>query len=206
MFIFRNCWPKFKRKFSTEISVPLPKNYKIIKNIGILLLMSPAIYKTIFRNETSFMFNLETNLHFENPLSVVKLSKTLLEYIQEGQITSILYQNNCVTFFLIKCLSFDDLKLRKNALESIKLLIVNDAFLRKFLWFDFIPNLMKCSSSNEKEVQQIFDLIFKKETNISLMNEYPTLLKSLCHVLKTQKGESLRLSLNSIYFLMTNGK
>jgi hypothetical protein len=186
--------------------VPLPKNYNLIKNLGIFLLMSPAIYKTIFRNETSFIFTLETNLQVENPLILAKLSNTLLEYIKENQITSFLYQNNCVTFFLIKCLSSDDLKTKKNALESIKLLIMNDAFLRKFLWFDFIPNLLKCSSSNEKEVQQIFDLIFKKETNISIMNEYPTLLKSLCTVLKGRNEESLRLALNSIYFLVTNGK
>jgi hypothetical protein len=186
--------------------VPLPKNYNLIKNLGIFLLMSPAIYKTIFRNETSFIFTLETNLQVENPLVLAKLSNTLLEYIKENQITSFLYQNNCVTFFLIKCLSSDDLKTKKNALESIKLLIMNDAFLRKFLWFDFIPNLMKCSSSNEKEVQQIFDLIFKKETNISIMNEYPTLIMSLCNVLKGKHEESLRLALNSIYFLLTNGK
>ena len=137
--------------------------------------------------------------------TATETSRKLLFYVKEGHLNFYLFQNHQIISFLINGLNSEEKSVRKNILESLKVLLLKDSFLRKFLWFDVVPNLFNCIKTNKNDVEEIFELIFKQESNISTMNSYPKLINSLCNeIIKPKDENSLKLALNSIYFMTTN--
>eukprot|EP01080_Neovahlkampfia_damariscottae_P001321 gene1321-11404_t len=200
-----SCFSRFKKFYSTTKtlnSLPNPKYFKLLRYGGVIILIAPPIFKLLFRNEKYLSIFLDVDGTNEK---LRLMSVNLLFFIKEGHLNSFIFQNQSIINFLINGLNNEDNLIRKNCLESVKVLLLNDAFVKKFLWFDITPHLLKCLRTNEKDVEEIFELIFKKETNISTMNSYPKLINSLCDGLIQHKDEnSQRLLLNSIYFITTN--